>query len=62
MLAYIGDKKALADMQNYKGSGFAEFIFWRSVYFTKLVSIKNKILVLFDWFKTFAFGRDVSNF
>jgi NADH:ubiquinone reductase (non-electrogenic) len=62
MLAYVGNQKALADMNHYKGSGFATYIFWRSVYFTKLVSFKNKILVLFDWFKAFAFGRDVSNF
>ena len=62
MLAYIGSHKALANTTQYKGSGFATWIFWRSVYITKLVSLKNKILVLFDWFKTFVFGRDVSNF
>jgi NADH:ubiquinone reductase (non-electrogenic) len=62
MLAYVGSKKALADIPQYKGTGFATFIFWRSVYLTKLVSLKNKILVLFDWFKNFVFGRDVSNF
>ncbi|MCC6864708.1 MAG: FAD-dependent oxidoreductase [Ignavibacteria bacterium] len=62
MLAYIGSHKALANLNQYKGSGFATWIFWRSVYVTKLVSLKNKILVLFDWFKTFVFGRDVSNF
>jgi NADH:ubiquinone reductase (non-electrogenic) len=62
MLAYIGSHKALANTRQYKGSGFATWLFWRSVYITKLVSLKNKILVLFDWFKTFVFGRDVSNF
>ncbi|HEY3251737.1 MAG TPA: FAD-dependent oxidoreductase [Ignavibacteria bacterium] len=62
MLAYIGSHKALADTPQYTGSGFATWLFWRSVYITKLVSLKNKILVLFDWFKTFIFGRDVSNF
>ncbi len=62
MLAYIGGHKALANMKQYKGSGFVTWLFWRSVYLTKLVSLKNKILVLFDWFKTFVFGRDVSNF
>lgn len=62
MLAYIGSHKALANTNQYKGSGFATWIFWRSVYITKLVSLKNKVLVLFDWFKTFVFGRDVSNF
>ncbi|RPI17377.1 MAG: hypothetical protein EHM58_09485 [Ignavibacteriae bacterium] len=62
MLAYVGGRRALADTPRYKGSGFTTFIFWRSVYFTKLVSLKNKILVLFDWFKNILFGRDVSNF
>jgi len=28
----------------------------------KLVSLKNKVFVLFDWFKALAFGRDVSRF
>jgi NADH:ubiquinone reductase (non-electrogenic) len=62
MLAYIGGNKALADLPQYKGTGFSAFLFWRSAYLTKLVSFKNKILVLFDWVKTFLFGRDVSNF
>lgn len=62
MLAYIGSHKALADLPKYKGTGFATFIFWRSAYLTRLVSFKNKILVLFDWTKTILFGRDVSNF
>ena len=62
MLAYIGSHKALANTTQYKGSGFVTWLFWRSVYVTKLVSLKNKMLVLFDWFKTFIFGRDISNF
>lgn len=62
MLTYVGERRALADTPKYKSSGFTTFLFWRSVYFTKLVSLKNKILVLFDWFKNILFGRDVSNF
>ncbi|MDD5363551.1 MAG: FAD-dependent oxidoreductase [Ignavibacteria bacterium] len=62
MLAYIGNRKALADTPQYKGTGFGTFVFWRSAYLTKLVSFKNKALVLFDWIKTFISGRDVSNF
>lgn len=62
MLAYIGEHKALADLPQFKGTGFKTFVFWRSAYLTKLVSLKNKMLVLFDWAKTFLFGRDVSNF
>lgn len=62
MLAYIGDNRALADLPQIKGKGFATWLFWRSAYLTKLVSWKNKILVLFDWFKTLIFGRDISRF
>lgn len=62
MLAYIGDRRALADTQFVKGHGFATWLFWRSAYVTKLVSFKNKILVLFDWFKAALFGRDISRF
>ncbi|MGV8016758.1 MAG: FAD-dependent oxidoreductase [Ignavibacteria bacterium] len=62
MLAYIGKRKALADLPQYKGTGFGAFLFWRSAYLTRLVSFKNKVLVIFDWIKTFVSGRDVSNF
>lgn len=62
MLAYIGRRRALADLPNVKGKGFGAFLFWRSAYLTRLVSAKNKILVLFDWLKTSLFGRDISSF
>ena len=62
MLAYIGSGEALADLERVKGRGFATWLFWRSVYITRLVSMKNKVLVLFDWAKTFIFGRDISRF
>lgn len=62
MLAYIGDRRALADTGYIKGHGFATWIFWRSAYLTKLVSMKNKVLVLFDWMKAWIFGRDISRF
>lgn len=62
MLAYIGGNKALADLPQVKGKGFSSWIFWRSAYLTKLVSVKNKVLVVFDWMKAFIFGRDASRF
>jgi len=45
-----------------KGRGFATWLFWRSAYLTRIVSLKNKTLVLFDWLKTAVFGRDLSKF
>jgi NADH:ubiquinone reductase (non-electrogenic) len=62
MLAYIGRERALADLSSVKGRGFSAWLFWRSAYLTKIVSVRNKILVLFDWVKTFTFGRDLSKF
>lgn len=62
MLAYIGGGRALADLPQFKWSGRAAWLFWRSVYLTKLVSLANKVKVLFDWFKSRLFGRDLSRF
>lgn len=62
LLAYIGSRRALLDLPKVKGKGFGAFLLWRSIYLTKLVSMRNKILVLMDWFKAMVFGRDMSNF
>jgi len=62
MLAYLGGNRAIADTQNLKARGFTTWLLWRSIYLTKLVSFKNKILVLSDWLQTFIFGRDISRF
>jgi NADH:ubiquinone reductase (non-electrogenic) len=62
MLAYIGGGEALADLPQVKWSGRGAWLFWRSVYLTKLVSPANKIKVLFDWIKARLFGRDLSRF
>jgi NADH dehydrogenase FAD-containing subunit len=62
MLAYIGGGKALADLPAVKWSGRTAWLFWRSVYLTKLVSFANKVKVLFDWGKAAVFGRDTSRF
>jgi NADH:ubiquinone reductase (non-electrogenic) len=62
MLAYIGSNRALADLQNVKGRGWSTWLFWRSAYLSRIVSLRNKVLVLFDWMKTQVFGRDISQF
>jgi NADH:ubiquinone reductase (non-electrogenic) len=62
MLAYIGGGQALADLPKVKWSGRTAWLFWRSVYLTKLVSPANKTKVLFDWIKARLFGRDLSRF
>ena len=62
MLAYIGGGEALADLPHVKWGGRTAWLFWRSVYLTKLVSLANKAKVLFDWWKNRFFGRDLSRF
>ena len=62
MMAYVGNRKALVDTKSVQGKGFGTWLFWRSAYLTKLMSWKNKMLVLIDWFRTFLFGRDISQF
>jgi NADH:quinone reductase (non-electrogenic) len=62
MLAYIGAGQALADLPQVKWSGRSAWLFWRSVYLTRLVSLANKVKVLFDWTKSRLFGRDLSRF
>jgi NADH:ubiquinone reductase (non-electrogenic) len=42
--------------------GSLAFLLWRSVYITKQVSFRNRVLILFDWMKAQVFGRDLSQF
>lgn len=62
MMAYVGSRRALADLGTIQGRGFTTWLLWRSAYLTKLVSFKNKFLVLFDWTRSMIFGRDISRF
>ncbi|KAJ7365645.1 hypothetical protein OS493_002357 [Desmophyllum pertusum] len=43
MLAYLGDYQGLADFPTSKLQGFKSWILWRSVYFTKLGSWRNRL-------------------
>lgn len=64
-LAYIGGGEALSQVQLgnkklFNQAGSVGFLLWKSVYVVKQVSTKTRLLVLFDWFKTKIFGRDVT--
>ncbi|RCK67126.1 External NADH-ubiquinone oxidoreductase 1, mitochondrial [Candida viswanathii] len=64
-LAYIGSEKAVADVavgswSNVASGGNLTYLFWRSAYVMMCLSIKNQILVCFDWVKVYFFGRDCS--
>ena len=44
----------------FNQAGVAGWILWRSVYLTKQVAFRNRVLVLFDWVKSRVFGRDIA--
>lgn len=64
MMAYIGGWRAIADLragdQHWPGSGWVAWVVWRSVYFVRTVSWRNKVLVPMYWVLTWLFGRDIS--
>lgn len=62
-MAYLGNDRAVVQVEtspskNLVLGGRIAFFLWRSVYAVKQVDVRNRVLVLFDWFKTKAFGRD----
>jgi hypothetical protein len=63
----VGDWKAVVDMHDSpikSGTlnGLFAFITWRSAYWTRTVSLANKMLIPMYWFKSWVFGRDVGMF
>lgn len=75
MLAYVGSARGVASVHGIKRgngtkgeqavwrySGFMAWMTWRFAYLSKLGSLRNKLQVPLDWFKTALFGRDVSSF
>lgn len=70
LMAYVGNEAAVTQFEveagegnvGFKLYGTLAFLLWRSVYITKQVSLRNRVLILFDWLKTRVFGRDTSMF
>ena len=65
LLAYVGDSEAVAQVQLGNATlldavGGRAFLLWRSVYVVKQVSLRTRLLVLFDFAKTKLFGRDLT--
>jgi len=61
--AYIGDYQAIAQVDRkdlITSKGWATWLLWRSVYMSKLLSIRNRFFVALDWTKALLFGRDIS--
>ncbi|KAI8620661.1 pyridine nucleotide-disulfide oxidoreductase-domain-containing protein [Chytriomyces sp. MP71] len=59
-LAYVGGDKAVADLPGVHLFGQSTYYFWRSVYLSEIFSLRNRVLVGFDWVKCKIFGRDIS--
>jgi len=49
------------DQDQLRLMGPAGFALWRSVYFSKLVSVRTRWCVASDWLRTALFGRPVSS-
>ncbi|KAL7556189.1 hypothetical protein ACA910_015307 [Epithemia clementina (nom. ined.)] len=65
ILAYTGGSTALAQVtptpnSPIKSSGKIGNFLWRSVYLSKQVSWRNRLLVLNDWARRSWFGRDIT--
>lgn len=66
ILAYTGAGSALAQVEivpekkPVKGKGAVGNAIWRSVYLSKQVSWRNRLLVLNDWTRRRLFGRDIT--
>lgn len=66
ILAYTGGDSALAQIPTtpgaapIKGSGKVGNALWKSVYLSKQVSMRNRVLVSNDWIKRQFFGRDIT--
>lgn len=62
--SYVGSDKAIADLPfgpgNLASGGVATYAFWRSAYISNLFSGRNRALVITDWLKKTAMGRDIS--
>jgi NADH:ubiquinone reductase (non-electrogenic) len=60
MLASLGSGSAIADLGTLRFRGLLAWWFWKAAYLTRLVSLRNKLSVLFDWFKVKLFGRNTA--
>jgi len=62
-LAYVGDYQAIMELKKENkitSFGVLTWLWWRSVYFSKLLSLRNRVSVVIDWTKALIFGRDIS--
>jgi len=59
-LATVGKRRAVADLGNFKLSGFIAWLLWSLVHLMSIVGFKNKLLVGINWVINY-FSNDKSN-
>jgi len=60
MLASLGSGDAIADLGFLQIRGMLAWWFWKAAYLTRLVSLRNKVSVAFDWLKVKFLGRSTA--
>ncbi|GAB5354770.1 hypothetical protein AAMO2058_000147900 [Amorphochlora amoebiformis] len=58
--SHVGNKEK--EMSGPTITGFAAWLTWRSAYWGRQVSLRNKILIPLHWFQSWIFGRDICRF
>ena len=58
--AYLGQGQAVAQIGGYIGTGWQAWVAYKSVYWAKQVSHRNKVAIAGDWLRTLVFGRELS--
>ncbi len=54
-LATIGRNKAVVDIGKFHASGFFAWLSWLFVHIYYLIGVRNKLIVLFNWFWSYIF-------
>ncbi|KDE06866.1 NADH dehydrogenase [Microbotryum lychnidis-dioicae p1A1 Lamole] len=67
IMTYIGNWKALFDRSGATQDGFREggrfaWLLWRSAYWVKAMSWRNRCTLAFYWFANWIFGRSITRF
>lgn len=62
VMAYIGNRKAIAQTAGGDISGWMAWVIWRGAYVTKTISLRNKMLIPIYWSINWLLGRDISRF
>jgi len=60
ILASLGQRSAVAEVFGFKLTGFIAWVFWRSIYLSKLPGFVRRLRVALDWSLDLFFPRDIT--